>query len=305
MYDVCIVGAGPAGMSAAIYAARKALSVIVLESKSIGGYLGLAPWVENYPGVEKVTGMELADRMKKQLDHFGIKVTVDTVVGVKKTNGTFKVKTTDSEFETKAVILATGCDYAKLNVPGEKEFLGRGVSYCSTCDGAFFQGKKVAVVGGGNTALSAAIMMCDIAEDVYLINRRAELRGDEVLQSNLGKTKKMLCYTVKRVIGDKFVTGVELETCDTKKTTILPIDGLFVNIGAVPSSDIAKSLGAKVNAKNNINTECNGATNVPGLFAAGDVTGGIRQIIVAAAQGAMAADGAYQFIKYGKHVGES
>ncbi len=303
MYDVCIVGAGPAGMTAAIYAVRKALSVLLLESKGTGGYLALAPWVENYPGVEKVSGMELAERMKKQLDYFKIKVTMGTAVGVSRTKTGFKIKTTDSEYESKTVILTTGCDYAKLGIPGEDEFLGKGVSYCATCDGPLFSGRKIAVIGGGNTALSAAIMMCDIASEVYLVNRRTELRGDESLQNRLGEAKKLLGYMPTRILGERFVTGIELEDTKTKKKTILPLDGVFINIGAVPSSDIARAMGAELDVKGSIKTETNGATNIPGLFAAGDVTGGIKQIIVAAAQGAMAATGAHDYIKYGKNVG--
>jgi thioredoxin reductase (NADPH) len=291
-------------MSAAIYAGRKALSVLMLESKGVGGYLALAPWVENYPGVEKVSGLELAERMKKQLDYFKIKVTMGTVVGISRTKSGFKIKTADSEYESKTVILATGCHYSNLGIPGEKEFLGKGVSYCATCDGVFFTGKRVAIIGGGNTALSAAIMMCCIADQVYLVNRRAELRGDESLQNRLGKTKKFLGYVPTRILGDRFVTGLELEETKTKKKIVVPLDGVFINIGAVPTSDIAKAMGADINGTGNIKTECNGATNIPGLFAAGDVTGGIKQIIIAAAQGAMAATGAHDHIKYGKTVKE-
>ncbi|MFH0817444.1 MAG: FAD-dependent oxidoreductase [Candidatus Micrarchaeota archaeon] len=301
-YDVCIVGAGPAGMSAAVYARRKALSTIIFESNAIGGYLSLAPWVENYPGVEKVTGVELAERMRKQVEYFGLKVTPDAVVGITKAEGGFNVKTTHDELTAKTVILATGCDYAKLGIPGESEFLGKGVSYCATCDGPLFSGKKIAIVGGGNTALSAAIMMNDIASEVYIINGRNELRGDEILQKQLGKAKLFLGYSPKRIIGDRFVRGVELENTHTKEKKTVEIDGLFVNIGATPSSDFAKSLGAQISAKGHIKADNHSKTNVPGLFAAGDVTGGIRQIIIAAAQGATAATAAHDFIKYGKNV---
>ncbi len=304
MYDILIVGAGPAGMSAAIYAARKNLSTLLIESKSAGGYMALAPWVENYPGVEKVTGMELSERMRKQVESFDIKITLGTVVGISKDANVFKIKTTDSEFESKTVILATGCEYGKLRVPGEDEFLGKGVSYCATCDGMMFSGKRVAIIGGGNTALSAAIMMCDIAEEVYLVHRRTELRGDESLQQRLGKTKTVLGYTPKKIIGDKFVTGIELEKRDTKEKKTIDLEGIFVNIGAVPSSEIAKTLGAGINGKGHIKTNHDGSTSVPGLFAAGDVTGGIRQIVVATAQGATASTGAHDYLKYGKSVDE-
>jgi len=291
-------------MTAAIYAGRKALSTAIFESKSVGGYLSLAPFVENYPGVEKVTGIELAMRMEKQLESFGISITYDAVVGVTKTNDCFKIKSTKGECEAKAVILTTGCDYAKIGVPGEKELLGKGVSYCATCDGPMFSGKRIAVIGGGNTAISAAIMMEDIASEVYVINRRKELRADETLQKRLKKANLMLCRRPTRIIGEKFVSGIELEGCDTKEKTMLEVDGIFVNIGATPTSEIAKSLGAKTDSRGHILTECNGATNVPGLFAAGDVTGGIRQIIVAAGQGAMAATGAHDYVRYGKSVSE-
>ncbi len=301
-YDVCIVGAGPAGMSAAIYAGRKALSTVVFESKTIGGNLALAPWVENYPGVERVSGAELAERMHKQLDYFGINVVQDVVVGASKPDGYFRVKATKGNYEAKTLILATGCNYAKLGIPGEEEFAGKGVSYCATCDGPLFSGKKVAIIGGGNTALSSAIMMGGIASEVYVINRREQLRGDEMLQKRLGKTKLVLCCSPTKIIGDRFVTGVELQNNQTKKKEILEVDGVFVNIGATPSAEIAKGLGVHVDARGHIKTDIHGKTSLPGLFAAGDVTGGIKQIIIAAAQGAAAATGAHDFIKYGKFV---
>ncbi|MFH1448215.1 MAG: FAD-dependent oxidoreductase [Candidatus Micrarchaeota archaeon] len=302
MYDVLIVGAGPAGMSAAIYSARKALSTVIIESKSIGGATARAPIVENYPGVEKLTGVELSERMRKQVESFGVKITIGSVVGVSRSGEYFKIKTTDSEYDARAVVLATGSYYEKLGIPGEKEFLGKGVSYCATCDGAFFSGKKVAVIGGGNTALSAAIMMCDIASDIYLVHRKKELRGDESLQQRLGRTGLVLGYAPKSIVGDRFVTALELEHMETKEKKTLAVDGIFINIGTVPSSDIAKSIGAEVDERGNIKVDCNGATNIPGLFAAGDVTGGINQIVIAAAQGAAAAIGAHQHIKYGKSI---
>ncbi len=303
-YDVCIVGAGPAGMAAAIYSARKALSTIMLETKSAGGYMALAPWIENYPGVEKVAGMELAERMRKQAEGFGIDSRTESAIEVARKKDGFLVKTSDNEYAARTVILATGCNYSRLGIPGESEFLGKGVSYCATCDGPFFSGKRVAVVGGGNTALSSAILMCDIASEVYLVHRREQFRGDEMLQKRLGKTKPMLCRVPTRIIGNQFVTGIELEDVGTKKKTILPIDGVFVNIGALPNSSLAKSIGAHLDEKGHIRTDPNGATSVPGLFAAGDVTGGIRQVVIATGQGAAAATGAYDYIKYGRSIKE-
>ncbi len=304
MYDVCIIGSGPAGMSAGIYAARKALKVLVLEEKSIGGSVPFAPWVENYPGVGKVPGAELAGRMQKQLEGFGVGIIVGKVSGLERKGSGFVIRTPEAGYVARTVILATGCKYSRLGIPGEGEFSGKGVSYCSTCDGPFFAQKKVAVIGGGNTALSSAILMCDIASEVCLVHRRGELRGDEALRERLGGTRLLLNCIPKRIIGDKFVTGLEIEHNETKKIEVLDIQGIFVNIGTVPNSELAKGLGAGLDKAGNVVVDPNYATTIPGLFAAGDVTGGVKQIIVAAAQGAIAAIEAYELVRYGKHVSE-
>jgi len=300
-FDVAIVGSGPAGLSAAIYACRRALSTVIFERKVVGGEATLAPVIENYPGVPAISGVELASRMEEHAKSFSPKQVSDEVRKVEKPGERFIVSTQSSgDFSVKAVILATGTNYRHLGVPGEKEFGGKGVSYCATCDAPFFRKRTVAVIGGGNSALTTALMLSDIAAKTYLVHRKAEFRGEETLQKRVrGKAgiELIMNSSPKEIKGDKFVTALIVEDNATKKEREIALNGVFVNIGMTPGSELAKSLGCELDEAGYAKADTFMRTNVPGVFVAGDLTGGLKQVVTAAAKGAAAATSAYLFIK--------
>ncbi|MFH1286079.1 MAG: FAD-dependent oxidoreductase [Candidatus Micrarchaeota archaeon] len=307
LHDVLIIGAGPAGMSAALYAARRGLSVLLLEGSTPGGAMATASHVENYIGIPSISGPDLTKAMVEHLEKFNIHITSESVMEIHKEGNTFSVRTAASKtYTTRSLIIATGAYNKKLDVPGEKEFLGKGVSYCSTCDATFFQGMKVAVIGGGNTALSSALTLSQIASKVYLIHRRNEFRGDKVLQKQLeGKVTFILETVPVEILGNEngTVGKIKLKNVNTNKEIDLEVDGVFVNIGEIPSSELAKQIGVHVSPLGQIHVNAQMETNVPGVLAAGDVTGNfgnLRQIITACGQGALAAVNAHMFLTRSK-----
>jgi len=298
MYDVVIIGGGPAGLTAAIYAARKNLSALVLEGKAVGGAVLTTALVENYPGFESIAGPELAERMERHARRYGAEIRFESAMLAEKIKGGFAVKTSHAAYEAKTLILAMGAEYKKMGIKGEKEFAGRGISYCATCDGPLFRGKAVAVVGGGNTAVSSAIYLATLAEKVYIVHRRGEFRADEALVKQLAGVEKILNAVPVEIAGDKHVRALKVRDVMTKAERTIEVDGVFVCVGETPATEIAKQLGVACDAKTgSIVVDRHRRTNLPGIFAAGDVTGGIRQIVQATADGATAAISAYAFIK--------
>lgn len=299
-YDVIIIGGGPAGLAAGLYAARRSLRTLVL-FQVLGGQMSWAPSVENYPGVNPIPGMKLAEKMKRQAKKFGCKFKPETVVSLDLKNEIKKVKTTEKEYKTKAVIIATGSHYRKLEAEGEEKFIGKGVSYCAICDMPLFKDKRVAIIGGSDTALKSAIYASDIASEVYLIHRKDQFRAEEKNVESLKKTKVKIIWNsvVDKIEGDKFVNKIIIKNVNTNETKELAIDGVFVEIGEVPTTEIVKAAGVEINEKNFINVNDKFETNLAGVFAAGDVTGSFAQIVVAAAEGAEAATNAYLFLKGG------
>ena len=301
-YDIIIVGAGPGGLAAGIYAARRNLKTLVI-GEFLGGQMSLAHTVENYPGVEPITGIDLSEEMKKQAEKFGCEIKIDTVKGFDLKNEIKKVKTSEKEYTAKVVIIATGSHYRKLEAEDEEKFIGKGVSYCSTCDGPLFKGKKVAVIGGSDSSVTAAIYLSEIASETYLIHRKDQLRAEEANQKKLMETLVKIIWNsvVEKIEGDNFVNKIIIKNLKTNETKELEIDGVFVEIGEIPTTEIVKSAGVEVNEKNFIRVNEKFETNIPGVFAAGDVIGSFAQIVTAAAEGAEAATNAYLYLKGGAY----
>jgi alkyl hydroperoxide reductase subunit F len=299
-YDSIVVGAGPAGITAAIYMARKKLDVLVL-TLDIGGQANLSADVENYTGFTMIPGEELVDRFEEHLDAFSIKVVSDKVVVIKKVRKLFKVETKTKSYWAKTVIVASGKKPRSLNVPGEDIFIGKGVSYCVTCDAPFFKNKPVAIVGGGNSALQAILELAKFTNQIYVINVGSQLTGDEVLQESVKKLSFVNIFNdckVTAIKGDKKVEGVEFMSMLTKKVSSLEVRGIVVEIGLESSINFKLPKGLKLNKRNEIDVDQNCLTTVDGLFAAGDVTDvRWKQIIIAAGEGAKAALSAYEYLQ--------
>lgn len=297
MRDVIIIGAGTAGLTAAIYALRAGKSVLVLEQGTYGGQIVNTPKVENYPGIEQISGYEFASGLFKQAEKLGMEYRNEKVISVRQEENCKVVVTEGETYEAAALVLATGAKNRPLGVERETEFTGRGVSYCATCDGMFFRGKKVAVVGGGNTALEDAAFLSNYCERVYLIHRREQFRGEEKLADELrGKANVefLLNKTVQELEGDITLQAVMLRDKNSGEVSRLEIDGLFVAIGQVPENGIFANL-VELDEGGYIVAGEDCRTNVEGIFAAGDCRKKtVRQLTTAAADGAVAALGAAQ-----------
>lgn len=296
LYDLIIIGAGPAGITASVYAARKKINFLLI-TKDIGGQAAWSSDVENYPGYQFITGPDLVAKFQEHMQKYGIQLKEnEEVIELEKKDKIIYVKTTKKAYEAKTVIIAAGKRVKEIGVPGEKEYKNKGVAYCVTCDGPLFSGKDVAVVGGGNSALDAAIQMMNIANKVYLINITDRFIGDSIMQEkirNNPKVKILHNTRVESITGDKFVKGINVDTHGKKES--LDVKGIFIEIGLMPNSWFAKGLDK--NEKNEIKVNCANETNIPGIFAAGDVTSvPEKQIVIAAGDGAKAALGAFRYL---------
>jgi thioredoxin reductase (NADPH) len=295
--DVIIIGAGPAGLAAGIYGARSGLKCFIVEKGTAGGQAMTSPWIENYPGFPRIEGMKLMEAMAAHArEYVEIREGVE-IVGIEPVSNGFKLTTNGGTLLSKGIILATGAYHRKLKVPGEEEYFGKGVSYCSSCDGFFFRRKKVVVVGGGNTAITDALYLHSIGCDVTLVHRKDSLRADLQLQEAASekKLKMILNSTLKKISGDgERVTGIELMNNSRGQTEKIAVDGVFISVGTVPSSALAKSLCVEMDGGGFINVDSGYRTNVPLVYAAGDVVGGILQIVAAVHGGAVAALSAFE-----------
>jgi len=301
-YNLAIVGAGPAGCTAAVYAGRSGIETIIFDKGAGGGLLSIAPKVENFPGFTEIAGAELATRMVKQAKRYAAFHPNEEVKDVKKEGDKFMLSTTNGNYETKALILCTGSLHRKLNVEGEKEFLGKGVSYCATCDGFFFRDRKVAVVGGGSSALIEAIYLKQIGcKEVYVVHRRDVLRGEKILQDEARKIgiRFLLNKVVEKLEGEEVLEKITLRDIATGKRMHLEIDGIFVSIGVEPENSLAKNLGVKLDERGYILTDEKQRTSMKGVYAAGDVTGKLRQLVEACAEGAKAGLSCAEFLGKG------
>lgn len=301
IFDIIILGGGPAGLSAAIYAARSAAKVAIIDISMLGGQPSNYLELENYPGYLRIEGFELMEKFEDQADMFGIeKFPMEEIQSIDLTSEIKTITTLNGEFKAKSVIIATGAQAKKLGVNGEKEFVGRGVSYCAVCDGAFYKDKIVAVVGGGNAAVEEAMYLTRFANKVYLIHRRDELRADKIVQDRAFKNEKLeFIYdtVVKEINGEDIVKSATIENVKTGEVKDLEINGIFPYIGFEPNVDL---FNGKVEQDKNgfIVTDATMQTNIKGVYAIGDVrTTPLRQVITAAADGAIAAVYAGRYIE--------
>ena len=305
MYDVIIIGSGCSGYAAAMYSGRLNLKTLLIGYIE-GGTITLTDTVENYPGFIKLTGPELADKLKEHAMQYPVKMISDSVLGIKKIGNCFKVSTKSRTYNSKTVILATGTDHRKLNIPGEKEFKNRGVHNCSLCDGPIYAHKLVAVIGGSDSAAKEAIFLASYAKKVFMIYRGEKIRPEPInmkkIQNLIKKSKIEIIYNanVKEIKGNKLVTSVILDR-PYKKSNELKLDGIFVAVGQIPKSDLAKQIGAKINEKSEVIINKESKTNIPGFFAAGDVADTIfKQAITGVGEAVTASYSAYQYISHTK-----
>lgn len=299
--SIVIIGAGPAGLSAALYAARGELNPIVLTGMQPGGQAALTFTIENYPGFpDGVGGSELGDLFQKQAEKFGARVEFDSVTSVDLKTRPFLLKTYNQEILAKSIIIATGASSIHLEVPGEEELAGRGVSYCATCDGWFFKGKEVIVVGGGDSALEEAIFLTRYASKVTIVHRRDELRAGAILQTRAQENPKihfMFDTVVKEIKGDGKVTSVLVENVKTGERTEVPTDGVFVFIGHAPNNEIYQGQ-LEMDERGYIKVDTNMQTSVEGVFACGEAADGVyKQVVTSAGMGAIAAIAASRYLE--------
>lgn len=290
---VIIIGSGPAGLTAAVYAARAQLEPLVFVGDTLGGQVAISSEIENYPGFpEALTGPELGELFQKQAERFGARLEYDTITSVDLSVRPFKVTAYGGEHETHALIIATGSSPRKLGVPGEEEFAGRGVSYCATCDGFFYRDKEIVMVGGGDAAIEESMFLTRFASTVYQVHRRNQLRAERYMQERAFRNEKIDFIwdsVVDEIVGDQVVTGVRLRNVKTGEERLHPVQGVFIAIGHTPNTEF---LGGQVtlNEQGYILTDERGRTNVPGVYAAGDVQDWrYRQIATSVGDGCRAA----------------
>jgi len=296
IYDLIIIGAGPAGITASVYAARKRLNFLVI-TEDIGGQAAWSGDIENYTGYQFITGPELAAKFEDHMHRYSIPLKeTEEVLEVKRSDGTISVKSTKDTYEAKTIVIASGKVSRELGVPGEKEFKNKGLTYCATCDGPLFSGKDVAVIGGGNSALDAALQLMKIARRVYIINNTPALGGDIVMREKVEASSVVTVYNsskVLAVLGEKMVSAIKI--IKEAKEETLAVEGVFVEAGLIPNSKFA--IDVEKNKHGEIIINCHNETNIPGIFAAGDVTDvPEKQIIIAAGEGSKAVLAAFKYI---------
>lgn len=296
IHDVIMVGAGPAALSAAIYTTREDIDTVLYEKGVIGGLAAITDWVDNYPGFpEGLAGLDLAEGLRKQAERFGAVIELGEVSKITKEDSYHRVETTDGDKFARAVLIATGCDYKKIGVPGEAEYYARGVHYCATCDGAFYRDKRLVVVGGGNSAVQEAIFLTRFAAHIDLLVRGNAFRASDVLQQELAKhTDKITVHmntTTDEIVGDgKMVQKVVGTNKKTGKRVEFEADGAFVFVGLKPNSGFLKDSDIELDEVGFVKTDENLETSMPGVFAAGDIrSGATMQIATATGEGATAA----------------
>jgi thioredoxin reductase (NADPH) len=296
MYDCLIIGGGPAGLTAGIFTARANLKTIILEGTSIGGQIASSPLVENYPGVPNISGAELVDNMYNQVTDLGVEVELTMVNNITK-DKIFTVETDDGNYETKSIIIATGAKYRRLGLPNEDNLIGKGIHFCTTCDGSFYKGKDVAVVGGANTAVTNAIYLSRLCNKVYLINRKNELKCEEALIKELNKIDNIEVIpntVVSKLNGNDSLESIEITTNDNSKE--LKVDGLFIAVGLDAQSEVGSAILDRDNRNYYVSEDC--STKIPGIFVAGDCREKkIRQLTTATSDGTIAALNVINYLK--------
>ena len=297
-YDIIIIGAGPGGLTAGIYAGRQGTRNLIIDRDLAGGLGREVPEMENYPGFNNISGLELIEKMKAQAIRNCDLHEMEEVTEIIKSDDDeyhFTVKTAKDEYKTKTVILATGSSHRHLNAKGEEEFKGKGVSYCATCDGFFFQGRDIVMVGGGNSALQEALYLNNLGANVTLIHRRDEFRAQKHLQDQIKEAgiSTILNATVEEIKGEMLVESVVLKDTQTGELSEHPTSGVFISVGYIPHTELAKQLGVELDESGHIIIDTDQKTNVDYVYAIGDVCVGLKQWVVACGEGAVAATSAY------------
>lgn len=300
IYDLIVIGGGPGGYTAALYAARAGLQVVVMEKLSAGGQMALTSQIDNYPGYpEGIDGFELGEKMQQQAQRFGAQTELANVTGVQLEGDIKQVQTSEGIFQGRAVVIATGANPRELGVPGEQELIGRGVNYCAACDGMFYRGKTVAVVGGGNTAAADALLLSRLAKKVILVHRRDTLRATKVYHKPLLEAENVSFYwnsTVEELFYGEKLTEVKVRDLKTGGSTLVETDGLFISIGRKPATELVKGQ-LQLDEAGYIVAGESTRTSIPGVYAVGDVrTKDVRQIVTAVADGAIAAHMAEEYL---------
>jgi len=300
MFDLIIIGAGPAGITAAVYAARKNMSILVI-TKDIGGQAAISGDVENYTGYQFITGPELSIKFEEHMRRYNIETKEnEEVITIEKKGKLFVVTSNKGSYQAKTIIVASGKRSKELNVPGENEFKNKGLTYCATCDGPLFSQKSVAVVGGGNSSLDAVIQLMNIAKKVYIVNINPKLNGDAIMLEKVRSSDKVTIINnaqVRAVLGDKMVNGLTIKKQGSEET--LAVEGIFVEIGLIPNSEFVKNLDK--NEFGEIKVDSRNQTNIPGIFAAGDVTDvPEKQIVIACGEGSKACLSAFKYLATSK-----
>ena len=296
------MGAGPAGLAAGMYASRSGLKTLIVEEKMAGGTTADAPIVENYPGFSKISGGELAEKMVLQCRQLGVTIhELESATKLIIEENDRIVKTNKTTYTSKAILLATGSHYKEIGVNGEKKFKGRGVSYCGVCDGPLFKGKRVLVVGGGNTSATTTLYLSGIVSEVFVVHRREAFRAERALVKDIQSKKNVTIFwdsEIQEIIGNTVVNQVIIVNKKTNESKQLKIDAVFVQIGEAPNNQIVQNTGINLNNKGHIITDSSQRTNIPGIYAAGDLTNHpVKQIGTAVGQGITAALEAYSYIK--------
>lgn len=290
MHDLIIIGGGPAGLTAAIYALRAKLDTLLIEKGVLGGQIALSDVIENYPGFPSISGMALMEKFEEHAKGFGLRVKQAEVESVSAEGDARVIKTSEGEFRAKAVIITTGAKPKSLGASGERAFVGKGVSYCATCDGPFFRGLKVAVVGGGDTAVKEAVYLSKLASKVYLIHRRDKFRAEKILQDkafSIPSIEILRSHVLKEIQGSKNVTSAIVEDLKTSVKKTLDVEGVFIFTGIIPTTEF---IDVEKDKDGFIKTNARMETNIPGIFAAGDCrTTPLRQVSTAVGDGAIAA----------------
>jgi len=298
MHDAIIIGGGPAGMTAAMYLGRKKVKTLLLTA-DFGGQMAKAATIENYPGIDKISGEDLTNKFKEQMETLDIEIKNVAIDKVTKNDNTFVVSSDAETYEAKAVIVASGKTHRKLNIPGEKELTGKGVSYCVTCDGPLYQGKSVAIIGGGNSALDGALELEKYADKVYIVNLNETFQGDEIRVDKVKKSPKIEIIASAKtteLIGDRMLEKVKYQDIKTGKIQEIAASGCFIDVGWVPATEVVKDL-VDLNDLKEIKIDSHNQTKTPGLFACGDVTDiEQKQIVIAAGEGAKAALELWKFV---------
>jgi len=299
--DIIIIGGGPAGLTAAIYAARLGMKTKLFEGNVLGGRTSEAPEVWNFPGfAEGISGFDLVNRMVQQAQKFGADLRYpEEVLNLALKDPVKKVTTRSDEYRSSAVIIATGTQRKKLHIQGETEFLGRGVSYCTVCDGPLFKDRVLAVVGSGNEAFEDALYLSNFSKMIHLFTQEQEIRAEKALVDECKKKLniKIVEAEVRSILGKNFVTAIETKKFESNQRTVVTVDGVFISVGGVPMTSLVKAAGIHIDDKGCIEVDRRQATNIEGVYAAGDCTCGGMQIITAAGEGAMAAIQAYRYIR--------